>query len=273
MERVLDFIVRGNLDDVGLKEGQNTDRANQNLVACPDELSVPLVSDDHTDVADDLLNKADSNKEIGSKKSLDHLFSRSGQLARKSPVDVDQDESQVDEASTASEIFHPNTLSASKDSRTHIESADRASDAKQVQSPFLHFETEPSESSLSKGNLPARSSEPLGRVIAEPPDAPSSLTSGVEKDSFDIFKVRFGQLIKNRSLKLCEVIFDNTLAQGKSEYFTTTTQLTKIVGVHQRQCYNILSKLESLGFINRSPVEENGRLIGIILSINLNPFT
>jgi hypothetical protein len=270
MERVLDFIVRGSLDDVTLQEGSDTDKINQPLPGDPVVVPGTVSTDDHAGVISDAQNRTESNKEPGSRKSLDHLFSRSGQLARKSPVDAT--DAQTDDLRQIIEPAQPLRPSAPARQNLHTEPVERANESEEARPTFLLHEAILPEPDLLPENLIVNTPLPIAGNIAELSSGRASPTISDETASFEAFKDRFGKLIKNRSLKLCEVIFDHTLAVGKSEYFTTTAELTKVVGVHQRQCYNLLGRLEALGFINRTPVEENSRLLGIILSINLNPF-
>lgn len=99
----------------------------------------------------------------------------------------------------------------------------------------------------------------------------SPVVAGTLGGSFAIFKHRYGQFLPESSLRLCKIIYDNTISGGLTEYFTTTTDLTAQLQVLKRQCYNILQRLEQQGFIERRPVEKNGRLLGIVLRLNIEP--
>ena len=267
MERVLDFIVRGSLDS-GVQdeaaEGINeTLPANSSLYSSTVEPQVTPKIDAPSPQA------GSGDKETRKKKSLDHIFSRTNQIGsassqvagegfKEASDTVDINDAPVDAAITDQSVIQAVPMTTGSIGPQGEDQLSRPAEM-------------PLEAPPSPVTEVFRDNSPLDVTESSAPDD-SSLPAPSHDQSFQAFSTRFGQLLKDSPLKMCEVIFENTLAAGQTEYFTTTLELTTSVGLRQRQCYNLLNKLESLGFINRKPVEDNGRLIGITLSLNLNPF-
>ena len=91
-------------------------------------------------------------------------------------------------------------------------------------------------------------------------------------DSFDDFKQAFGKLLKPNLVTICRVIYENTAAEGRVEYLTTVKDLAREVGIKKRFCFVLLNKLEELGFVERSVKNENKKVLGVLLRLNMNPF-
>jgi DNA-binding MarR family transcriptional regulator len=62
------------------------------------------------------------------------------------------------------------------------------------------------------------------------------------------------------------------MAIGQVEYLTTIGDLARDVGIKKRFCFVLLNKLEALGFVKRTIKQEEKRVLGVILSLNTNPF-
>lgn len=69
--------------------------------------------------------------------------------------------------------------------------------------------------------------------------------------SFDNFKRLWGPFLKNKQMELCEVLFNQTIALGRTEFITKTDDLCKAVDVSSRHLLYLLRQLEKLGFVTR----------------------
>jgi hypothetical protein len=93
-----------------------------------------------------------------------------------------------------------------------------------------------------------------------------------EGNSFDEFKDAFGKLLKPNLMTICRVIYENTVTIGQEAYLTTVKDLALEVGIKKRFCFVLLNKLEELGFVERSVKNENKKVLGVLLRLNMNPF-
>jgi hypothetical protein len=120
---------------------------------------------------------------------------------------------------------------------------------------------------------PESSRDEVLSVNAGPSNQTFDLISGKsDANSFDIFIEAFGRLLKPNLLTICRLIYENTVAIGQEYYPTTVKDLAREVGIKKRFCFVLLSKLEELGFVERSIKNENKKVLGILLRLNVNPF-
>lgn len=98
-----------------------------------------------------------------------------------------------------------------------------------------------------------------------------SVVSPAQVTPFDEFKKRWTHFLSDTLVSLCEVIHDNTIAQGRERYDTTARELCQAVGRSKRHTFLLLSQLEKMGFVTRKEVRENNRLIGIRIWFHINP--
>jgi DNA-binding MarR family transcriptional regulator len=98
------------------------------------------------------------------------------------------------------------------------------------------------------------------------------IAGAVDGKSFDDFKEAFGKLLKPNLMTVCRVIYENTMAVGQNEYLTTVNDLASEIGIKKRFCFILLNKLEELGFLERSIKNENKKVMGVLLRLNMNPF-
>lgn len=99
----------------------------------------------------------------------------------------------------------------------------------------------------------------------------TSLPSGSTRTSFEDFKRLWGPFLKNKQMELCEILFNHTIAIGRTEFITKTDDLCKEVGVSSRHLLYLLRQLEKLGFITRHDEKtETNKTLG--KSITFQPF-
>lgn len=266
-EKVLDFMVRGGLEEI---EQRNSLDSSTSIT------QIPLIKED--DIAKLPFHQGvdgENRQETRKKKSLDHLFSRSGQLPKVRSDVKASDESDLIPLVVNDILKDEGDFNTNKPTNLILDSTNLEQSTSSVDRKLppltdsYGITNETTNISTVDHGLTAQAEFDQ----APERDLGESLSTETEMtELFEAFKNRFSQILKEKSLKLCEEIFNNTIAVGTKDYFTTTSELTRKIGVQQRQCYNILSKLESLGFVNRTAIEENGRLLGIRIGLNLNPF-
>lgn len=100
--------------------------------------------------------------------------------------------------------------------------------------------------------------------------APSAISTA-QVTPFDVFKKRWTHFLSDTLVSLCEIIHDNTIAQGRERYDTTARELCQAVGRSKRHTFLLLSQLEKMGFVTRKEIRENNRLIGIRIWFHINP--
>lgn len=92
----------------------------------------------------------------------------------------------------------------------------------------------------------------------------ASLPSPAAVD-FEPFEKRWSLVLVESHLLALRVIFDNTVAVGKEEYFIEGPVLAAVAGVKRRQLTNMLLKLEGLGLIERDEWKEGKSTLGLRL--------
>lgn len=71
--------------------------------------------------------------------------------------------------------------------------------------------------------------------------------------AFQSFVERWKHALRKGQLKMCEVLFQKTYAQGRNDCETSYSELSGLTGLTMRQCFNIMGQLEALKFIERYP--------------------
>lgn len=69
--------------------------------------------------------------------------------------------------------------------------------------------------------------------------------------SFEDFTARWRHGLRKGQFKICEALYQKTYAIGTTECSTSFAELARLSGLKMRQCFNIISQLEALGFIER----------------------
>lgn len=109
------------------------------------------------------------------------------------------------------------------------------------------------------------------RVPTTPNESITSLSASTELPVFVEFKRRWNLFLTETHLKLCEVIFTNTVAQGRDNYETTASSLCQAVNKSRRHTFLLLQQLEKMGFVTRKEIKENNRLLGIRIWFHISP--
>jgi hypothetical protein len=77
--------------------------------------------------------------------------------------------------------------------------------------------------------------------------------------SFEAFVARWKHALRKGQLKMCEVLFHKTYALGRTDCETSYSELARLTGLTMRQCFNIMSQLEALKFVERTRLGGGGR--------------
>lgn len=88
---------------------------------------------------------------------------------------------------------------------------------------------------------------------ADPRETPIEKRLGVDP-AFQSFVERWKHALRKGQLKMCEVLFQKTYAQGRNDCETSYSELSDLTGLTMRQCFNIMGQLEALKFIERYPL-------------------
>jgi hypothetical protein len=91
--------------------------------------------------------------------------------------------------------------------------------------------------------------------------------------SFEDFVNRWRHGLRKGHFKVCEVLYQKTYAIGTTECITSFSELARLSGLKMRQCFNIISQLEALGFVerNRSLTSSNKKDQGSLIRFHLFP--
>lgn len=91
--------------------------------------------------------------------------------------------------------------------------------------------------------------------------------------SFEDFTARWRHGLRKGQFKVCEALYQKTYALGTTECSTSFAELARLSGLKMRQCFNIISQLEALGFIerNRSLATSNKKDQGSTIRFHLLP--
>lgn len=72
-------------------------------------------------------------------------------------------------------------------------------------------------------------------------------------------------------MSVCRALFEMTYSVGLSECFTSMPKLAAAAGLKERQCYNVVSQLEQLGFIDRPEIYNTPTKKGTVFRLHLAP--
>lgn len=81
---------------------------------------------------------------------------------------------------------------------------------------------------------------------------------GTVDASFEAFVARWKHALRKGQLKMCEALFHKTYALGRTDCETSYSELARLTGLTLRQCFNIMSQLESLKFVERTRLRAGG---------------
>lgn len=70
---------------------------------------------------------------------------------------------------------------------------------------------------------------------------------------------------------VCRALFEMTYELGRTECFTSMPKLAAAAGLKERQCYNVVTQLEQLGFIERPEIFNTPTKKGTIFRLHLSP--
>jgi hypothetical protein len=70
---------------------------------------------------------------------------------------------------------------------------------------------------------------------------------------------------------VCRALFEMTYELGLTECFTSMPKLAEAAGIKERQCYNVVSQLELLGFIERPEIFNTPTQKGTIFRLYMEP--
>ena len=99
----------------------------------------------------------------------------------------------------------------------------------------------------------------------------SSAPDEIAEISFGNFSKRWSPILRSGQMSVCRVLFDMTYGSGQSECFTSMPKLAVAAGLKERQCYNVVAQLESLGFIERPEIFNTPTKKGTIFRLFLSP--
>lgn len=89
--------------------------------------------------------------------------------------------------------------------------------------------------------------------------------------SFGDFSKRWSPILRSGQMSVCRVLFELTYGVGQAECFTSMPKLAAAAGLKERQCYNVVAQLESLGFIERPEIFNTPTKKGTIFRLFLSP--
>lgn len=110
---------------------------------------------------------------------------------------------------------------------------------------------------------------------------PAPNIAGVSKDTspspvsathfFGDFSKRWSPILRSGQMSVCRALFEMTYSLGLSECFTSMPKLAAAAGLKERQCYNVVSQLEQLGFIDRPEIYNTPTKKGTVFRLHLAP--
>jgi hypothetical protein len=92
-------------------------------------------------------------------------------------------------------------------------------------------------------------------------------------NSFGDFVKRWAPILRPGQMSICKILFEMTFALGQTEYFTSMPKLAAAAGLKERQCYNIITQLELLGFVERPDIYNTSNKKGTVFRLYLSPQT
>lgn len=119
---------------------------------------------------------------------------------------------------------------------------------------------------VSVRDTPARG---VAGVEASATPAPES----ADEADFGDFSRRWAPILRSGQMSVCRALFDLTYGAGQTECFTSMPRLAAAAGLKERQCYNVVSQLELLGFIERPEIFNTPTKKGTVFRLFLTPQT
>jgi hypothetical protein len=110
---------------------------------------------------------------------------------------------------------------------------------------------------------------PASDIAGVPKDTVSSL--GAAPPTFGDFSKRWAPILRSGQMSVCRVLFEMTHSIGQTECFTSMPKLAAAAGIKERQCYNVVSQLEQLGFIDRPEIYNTPIKKGTVFRLYLSP--
>ncbi len=107
----------------------------------------------------------------------------------------------------------------------------------------------------------------LAEVVASATSAPKSIGGA----SFGDFSRRWAPILRSGQMSVCRALFELTYGVGQTECFTSMPKLAAAAGLKERQCYNVVSQLEQLGFIDRPEIYNTPTKKGTVFRLHLAP--
>lgn len=89
--------------------------------------------------------------------------------------------------------------------------------------------------------------------------------------TFADFSKRWSPILRSGQMGVCRALFEMTYEQGRTECFTSMPRLAEAAGIKERQCYNVVSQLELLGFIERPDIFNTPTQKGTIFRLYMEP--
>jgi hypothetical protein len=117
-------------------------------------------------------------------------------------------------------------------------------------------------SKKAASNTPASNIAGVSSAVASP---------GVGTQSFGEFSKRWSPILRSGQMSVCRVLFEMTHSAGLTECFTSMPKLAAAAGLKERQCYNVISQLEQLGFIDRPEIYNTPTKKGTVFRLHLAP--
>jgi len=262
VSRVVNFLVRGVPEDVAASAALNSEGVNSNS-----EPPSPLVTSGET-------SPPDATKRV----SLDHLFSaastgkaKPGILLSPAVEPFPSDDPIEMNVPLVDLLSEPFASEPPIDQYTELTTGEGNSDSTASDQPSHSSPRESSDDDLLSP-IPAVTTRTVKRATEKQTSDIKPPAAAAAGNSFNEFQNLFGKILKPNLLSICEVIYANTVAVGQAEYLTTIGDLARDVGIKKRFCFVLLNKLEALGFVERTIKQEEKRVLGVVLSLNTNPF-
>ena len=89
--------------------------------------------------------------------------------------------------------------------------------------------------------------------------------------TFAEFSRRWSPILRSGQMGVCRALFALTYEAGQTECFTSMPRLAEAAGLKERQCYNVVSQLELLGFIERPEIFNTPTQKGTVFRLNVEP--
>jgi hypothetical protein len=117
-------------------------------------------------------------------------------------------------------------------------------------------------------NTPARN---VAGVLRPVNVGAAPVTDEIDAGTFGDFSKRWSPVLRSGQMSVCRVLFEMTYAAGQTECFTSMPKLAAAAGLKERQCYNVISQLEQLGFIERPEIFNTPNKKGTIFRLFFSP--